>query len=346
MNHARLCNVTPMLLAVLMLCLPAVTGLAQKQSAPDPVADLGPFRDQAIQTVVEAFQSDRAEFRAHALEAIQHAPDRALPLVHLGLNDESAGVRFMSVYLIGKLEMETLLPAAKDLIRDPRPDVQSAVIYAFTKCGKKNDKLVSKLAEFVQHASPGVRANTVMLMGELGDDTAVPMLRRAGIRPSGDMHPPIRWALLRVQAAEALAKLGDARGLDSVRSAAYSGFDEVRILSVQTIGKLGDQSFWANLNNFLVENPIEFRLAAAEALARLGRERGGMMTVMGESATHELATVRSQAALALGRYDRDLARGYLVQLLNDPDPMVQLSAAAAVLEATTGEKFAQLGMQR
>lgn len=344
MNHARLCNVTPMLLAVLMLCMPALVN-AEKLPAPNPVADLQPYRDQAIKAVVEAFQSDRAEFRAHALEAIQYAPDRALPLVHLGLNDESAGVRFMSVYLIGKLEMNAMLPAVKDLIHDPRPDVQAAVIYAFTKCGKKNDRLISRLANLIFHESPGVRANTVMLMGDLNDDTAMPMLRRAGVKPSGDMNPPIRWALLRLQAAEALAKLGDSRGLDSVRSSAYSGFDEVRILAVQTLGKLGDQSFWANLNNFLVENPVEFRLAAAEALARLGRERGGMMTVMGESATHELATVRSQAALALGRYDRDLARGYLVQLLDDPDPMVRLSAAAGVLEATAGEKVAQLGMK-
>ncbi len=324
-------------LLVLAVSLPwALSSAAQQAPQPAPVSDLLPYRNDAVDIVLESFNGDRAELRANALEAIQWAPDRALPLIHLGMQDESPGVRFLSLYLIGKLEMRDVVAAAKPLINDPRPDVRAAVVFAFAKCGMKDERLMNLLPTFVFHDSPQVRSNAVFLLGELGDDTAVPMLRRAGLKPEGDMNPSIRWAILRVQAAEALAKLGDPRGVDSVRSAAYSGFDEVRIVAVQTIGRIGDDAFWANLNNFLVENPVEFRLAAAEALARLGRERGGMMTVMAESATHDLPTVRAQAALALGRYDRDLARGHVVRLLDDADPAVRLAAAAAVLEATAG----------
>ncbi len=299
------------------------------------VATLRVHRAAALKIVLDATRSDDPLMRANALEAIQHAPDHALPVVTLALEDPEPGVKFAALYTIGELRLNALVHAAKPLIRrSEQPHVRAAVIYAAARCGVASDALMSEMAGFLQHEDPRVRANAAMLLGRLNNDTAVPLLRRAGLKPVGDMHPGIQWTLLRVQTAEALARLGDARAIDSIRSAAYSQFDEVRILAVLTLGRLGDDSFWPNMNNFLIEDPIEFRLAAAEGLARLGRHRGGMVQVMVEGATHALPTVRAQACFAMAQHDHPWTRAQLAHLLDDEDPTVQLAAAAAVLDVT------------
>lgn len=296
-------------------------------------ADLSAHRAAAVKVVLDAARSERAELRAQAIEAIQYAPDRALPMVQLALGDEHPAVRFSALYVMGKLKLDSLATAVRPLYQRDQPAyVRAGVVYAATRCGFAKPELIGQMGEFLFDDDPSVRANAALLLGEMGNDTAITMLRQASLMPKGDKHAPIYWALLRVQTAEALAKLGDPRGLDAVRSAAYSGFDEVRILAVQTAGRLKDESFWGNLNNFLIENPVEFRLAAAEALARLGHERG--LGVMLKSASHKLDTVRAQAAFALGQSHRPEARAALVKLLNDPSASVRLAAAAAVLEAT------------
>ncbi len=307
--------------------------------AATPLARLDAYRDDAMEIVRWSASRPDAQLRAHALEAVQHAPDLALPLVTLGLSDESPVVRFHALYTAGKLRLAALTNIFGEAFRDddPRPSrdhVRSAVIFAAARCGVADDRTMSEMANLLQHPDPRVRANAAMLTGDLGNDTAIPLIKFATFRPKGDMSPGIAWQLLAVQAAEAKAKLGDPDGLAELRRSAYSNFDEVRIISVQALGRLGDDAFWTNFNNFLVENPVEFRLAAAESLARLDRDRGGMLTVMAEAANHPLATVRAQSAFALGQYNNDLARGYLARLLKDADPSVRISAAAAVLEAT------------
>ena len=322
----------PSAVLVLLLAFLSPSVVAQ-QGAQAPAIDLFDSRDRAVQTVIEASRSDRAEFRAQAIEAAQHIPDRARPMVQLALEDENPAVRFAALYVMGKLEFKGLERAVQPLWNQDQPAyIRAAVVYAADRCGFARDELVSQMASFLEDPDPSVRANAAFLLGEMGNDGAIAMLRQAARQPAGDKHPPIRWQILKIQVAEALAKLGDARGIDAIRAGAYSGYDEVRILSAQIAGRQGDQNFWGNLNNFLIEDPIEFRLAAAESLTRLGRPQG--LGVLLEGASYDLATVRAQAAFGLGQSSHALAKQALVQLLDDPAASVRLAAAAAVLEAT------------
>ncbi|MEM1097207.1 MAG: HEAT repeat domain-containing protein [Planctomycetota bacterium] len=318
------------------------TSAAAPILAAEPVADLGVYRDDAVEVVRDASRSEDAQLRTHALAAVEHAPDLALPLVTLGLTDDSVPVRFAALRTAGQLRLaaltgmfgEAFRPAEKN---SPAADhIRAAMVFAAYRCGVANDQLISQMAVVLQSPNPQVRANAAMLLGDMGDNSAIPLLRMAVHRPAGDKHAGAPWRLLRTQVAEAQAKLGDVNGLNELRQSLYSSDFEVRITAVKALGGLGDDAFWSNLNNFLIENPVEFRLAAAEGLARLGRDRGGMLTVMAEAANHPKWTVRAQSAFALGPYDNDLARGYLVRLLKDPSPQVRISAAAAILEATAG----------
>ena len=121
------------------------------------------------------------------------------------------------------------------------------------------------------------------------------------------------------------------------------------MLAVLTLGRLGDGGMQGNLVTMLARPEVELRLAAAEALARLGSTEG--LPVMLEAvrrADDGSVAVRAQAAVALGQALRAgpsgdapealqglllEARQKLVALLDDPDPTVRVAAAAAVLEA-------------
>lgn len=347
----------PLLLALTLCLAPALTAptpaMAQRE-VPLPQAPPNPDA-RAVEVVLEASRSTRAEMRANAVEAVQHAPERALPLVQAALEDENAGVRFAALYVVGRLQMHALAPAVRAQLErgdEPNASVRAALVFAAARLGIADDATVSKMAIYLFDPDPRVRSNAALLVGELGQPEAALMLRHASARPQGDRNPQIEWALLRLQVAEAIAKIGDAApdplsvapelveetsglGLRAVRAATYSTFDEVRVLAVLALGRLRDESFWGNLNNFLNPSeaqPIEFKLAAAKALADLGRADRGLFVAL-PAARHPLSTVRAQAAFALGSAGSREAKSTLAALLNDPEQPVRLAAAAAWLEA-------------
>ncbi len=351
----------PRLLLTAALCLlPAFAApalAAAQKEVPLAAAPADPDA-RAVEVVLQASRSDRAEMRANAVEAIQHSADRALPLVQAALDDENAGVRFAALYVVGRQKMDALAPVVRDALArgdEPNASVRAALIFAGSRLGVADDATLSGMSRYLFDDDPRVRANAVLLMGELGQPQAALMLRHASARPEGDRHPQIEWALLRLQVAEAMAKLGDAPpdpgavapevaadnagiGLRAVRAATYSNFDEVRVLAVQAVGRLHDESFWGNLNNFLDPDeaqPIEFKLAAAKSLGDLGRGDRGRFVVL-PAAQHAMGTVRAQAAFALAGVPGPDARSALASLMNDPEEPVRLAAAAAWLEAGAG----------
>ena len=170
-----------------------------------------------------------------------------------------------------------------------------------------------------------------MLMGLTQDPAVVPVLVDAANDPM-PRSDPLERAIVRIQIAEALLNLGREESLEAIRGAAYSKDDEVRVLAVLMIGRAGDRAMKGNLINFLSRNPVELRLAAADALARIGSDEG--LSVMLECAEHPSATVRMQAAFALGQLPAQASGAdKLSGLLEDAEPAVRLSAAASILDA-------------
>jgi len=81
--------------------------------------------------------------------------------------------------------------------------------------------------------------------------------------------------------------------------------------------------------------PIELQLAAAEALARMGRPMGIEKVL--EATNSETHTVRSQAAMALGYFREPRAVAALVRLLDDTSSQVRVAAAAGIMAQTRGK---------
>lgn len=283
---------------------------------------------QATDQVLVSVRSASPFLRANAIEAIQAVPRRSVPVIQLAFDDPHPVVRFSALTLMGRLKIRALAPAARRFLNDPSKSVQGAAMFALHQCGDESGD-ITPLAGMLASQNPSLRGNAAMLLGYLGDPSAVLMLKDLARVPMPRVSA-VQESIVRIQVAEALVRLGDTQALNALRAGAYSQFDEVRVLAVSMMGELGDQRMEKAFATMLIQPPIELQIAAAGALARFGRHEG--FAVVMEATFSSMTTVRAQATLTLEYFHRHAqARTALEQLLDDPEEQVRLAAAAAIL---------------
>ena len=288
---------------------------------------------QAESEIFNCAQSEDPFVRANAVETGQWIPDRVAELVHMGLRDQHEAVRFSAAVLVGRLKLEGMVASVKELGGDASVSVRAAILYALQRCDEPVD--LSPMATILFQSDPTVRGNAAMLLGQLGDPSAIPMLSSAAKSPLPHVVTSEQEAVVRIQIAEAIVNLGDESAIEVVRAQAYAQSEEVRIMAVRMLGRLRDRRFERALVAMLDQNPIERRLAAAESLVRLGNTIG-LEQILAGCRIH-LPTVRAQAALALGLFTSDRAVEARMRMLQDPSQQVRLAAAAAIFQASQSE---------
>jgi HEAT repeat protein len=302
----------------------------------DPVR-VSALRERALGLLVETSGGASPQLRANSLEAMSSTPVRLEPLLSAALRDENAGVRSTAAVLVGRLKLANLAPAVGPLMTDSSPFVRASAIFAMVKNGYEVDP--TPLGMFLlQDPSARVRAHTAFLLGELGDPSALPMLKEA-VRTGVPRAPSAEVRLMNVQIAEAMVKLGDEGQLESIRAALYPSRPEeleATALAVTVIGHLRDRgsidelvyltAAWDEQRNYM---PAEVRLAAAGSLAKLGLRRGSFLA--DEYAGHAIPALRAQAAHVYGEIGDPANLGQLEKMMEDSDGLVRVSAAAAVV---------------
>ena len=322
----RWLRLMPCLVAALFCVSCAAVDSPRRGAAERQVQAQAKVQRRAVEQVHAAFASNDPFLRANAIEAATFAPDLAAVLVAAGLRDEAPVVRFTALVVLGKLELKDQAPGARVLLADGNESVRAAAIFALDQCGREVD--LSPLAGLLASADPGTRANVAMLLGMAGDPSAIALLKDSAKTPLTESDAQ-RAALVRLQIAEAVVKLGDSESLDALEAAAFSQFIEVRIMAVSTLGRLGDRQMRTAFRGLLATPPIELQVAAAEALTLMGEPDG--LAVVLSAAGSSAATVRARAAIALGRFPQRQAGDKLARLLADGAALVRISAAAAIL---------------
>ncbi len=294
------------------------------------------LRERALSILESAAAGDEAVLRANALEGLEIVPSRALPLVRRGLQDENEGVRTVAAMVAGRAGLDRLVPELRTRGDDPSAFVRAAVIYGLRANGAEADP--TPLSTMLLGSdSPRVRAHAAFVLGELGQRSALPMLRQ-GAAASMERAEAAEVRVMRLQIAEAMVKLGDDEPMQGIRAALYPSRPEdleLTALAVQIIGSLDDRASAGQLiyltafrdgSRFL---PPEVRLAVAQALARMGRTEGDFLAT--EYAGHPSAAVREQAAHVYAWTLEPDGIGPLVAMLEDPAGQVRVAAAAGVL---------------
>jgi HEAT repeat protein len=296
------------------------------------------LRQTAIDLLERAAESDNAQVRANALEAMQVVPAVVGPHAARGLVDENRGVRFVAAMTIGDLQLDHLAHLLEPLLRDESESVQAAAIFGLHRCGQPVD--LNSLASMIVSDDPEVRGNAAMVLGKLGNPTAVPVIRMS-VGRGMDLVSEARVKMVDLQVAEALVNLGETQEIEVIRAALFAPPEqgELTALAAMMCGRLRDQRAVPNLVRLALQTgpsrqPAEVRMAAVWALAHIDPPQAPIEVPL-EYVADPLFQLRTQAALTLGEIGDPAALPQLATLLDDDSPLVQVAAAGGILRIET-----------
>lgn len=319
-------------------------GEIARLAEPEPVSPLrlSSLRERALGTLEAAARDADPQVRSNAMEFALLAPRRMSDALGQALSDPNPAVRTSALVTVGRAGLDEHVDRAAPLADDPSPFVRAAAVFALAKLGRGSESGMASLSEILfNDPSPQARAHVAFLLGELGQPGAADMLRDAASEPV-TRATPAQAALLRLQIAEAMVKLGQENELPAIRAALYAARPEdleASALAVQILGQLRDRGstdylVWMTGQKDERGNPLpaEVRLSIAAALAKIGMARGDF--IADEFVDNQAPAIRAQAADVYGHTaaPRNLAK--LERLLDDPSPVVRVYAAAAVLRTT------------
>ena len=306
-------------------------------SFPRPVPmPLDPALDARAMDEVRAALADGSDEvrRAHGLEAVQSGRlADAARYVLPGLDDPSPRVRKVAALVAGQLRVRAAMPRLVAMA-DPASipgglavagtDVAQerlAVIYALHRLG--DVRYSHEFEAATTDPRVGVRRDAAFMLGRIGNPSAVPilfeMLRR-------DRDPNVR-----LEAAEALWRLGDEHGQDVLVETLVSRYASDRLIALLALAGPRDQRVNGHVESELTDDYPEVRLVAARAAGELG-SMDGYGVALKQGLVSQDPRQRALAAFAFAGIGRDDCQPYLARLLSDPVADVRMAAAAAVLE--------------
>jgi HEAT repeat protein len=329
---------------ILCGCNPDVTG---KQSVDDPTTDN--LNVQATRIIKQALASSNPQVRVKAIEmaaaisisrsrnSFGFAQDRFMPEVRRLLKDEFVPVRFGAAVAVGDTGYSPAKSDVTQLLKDQDHNVRLAAAYAISKL------IPGAPAEQFRTAMSGtnqqVRANAAFLLGKIGDKSALPLLYEAIKDESSDDR-------VRLNSVESIARLGDERIYEKIWTLLISAYADDRVFGVRAMCALGNTQARDDLVRMLKDDLPEVRLVAAEQLGMLGDTTGEKIVL--DALTRDVAAATDQegraristlAALAIGQIRTPALKKFLPELLKNEYEFVRLAAAKAVFQCSSRENI-------
>ena len=317
-----------------------------------PVPPVEPARAciDAKTVLRQAMDSEEPATRSHAIEALaQTMGAQSGPEFVQSLSDSSVGVQFAAAMAIGDtryaLGKEPLLKMAGDPTLDK--NVMTAVIYALYRLG--DDQYANRLGQLLFYPTDKwVRANSAMVMGRMGDRSAVGPLKS---EYDDEQDPTVK-----IQLAEALALLQEQREAAHLEAYVNSPYLDERMIAIPALAKARPFQSRQLLTNLVdsSQQPLLVRIQAAGALAKNGivsedsynlciqtvKDPQGVLEKSQEWRNDQtpamqamtIRSIQSLAAMSLGQMKQSRAVDVLHPLLDNPDGAVRAAAAMSILK--------------
>ncbi|MCH2153770.1 MAG: HEAT repeat domain-containing protein [Phycisphaerales bacterium] len=317
---------------------PAGLVLSKKAAQQIPVQNVD-LKNAAIDVLKQASIADDPLQRANAIEGLQPTTEPLREAVLRGLVDQNEGVRFVATLSIGTNNLCGISHLVNPLLEDPSGSVRAAAIGTLALCGKDID--LNPLAGFIFGDDATERANAALVLAELGNPSAIPLIR-SGMGRDFKAYDPSRSRTIDLLMAESVVQLGDRTELEAIRAAMFAPpeHSELTALACQMLARLGDQVAAPNMLDLAAgDGPRqagpELRLVAAASLAELAPDQVPVEMVL-EYLSAEDPGVRIQVANTLKGLSDPRFEPQLAILLRDQDPYVQIATAAAILKMGEG----------
>jgi HEAT repeat protein len=305
----------------------------------DSQPDLSRYEKQAVEIVRMGLMDRDAFIRTHSIEVVSSTNTTQLMPIVLKLTKSSAvPVRFAAAMAIGDTGYTAGRYTLKEMLQDEDENVRIAAGYSLMKLGDGNyhDKLLAALAS----KDPTVQANAALLIGKSGYKPAIETFYEV-------INNPKTSDMVRIQAVESIAMLGDEKIYTHLWTMLISKFADDRIMGIRAMGALGTkdardsimkQLYHTDENTKNLGNEdIDVRLCAAEQLGRLGSNAGEEEVLDYFSRIprplNKLPSNRTNqlAIMAIGRINSSGLNRYLPKLLSNPNKDLRLVTAQSLL---------------
>ena len=287
-------------------------------------------------TLLTMLAEDDPLLRVHILESLALLSDRnVIPAIRGSLKDPIPAVRFAAAVAVG----DVIDPASRDilqqLIRDPNPSVQLAAGYALEKLGDR--RFAHWYDNILFSRDTKLAGQACMLIGKLGRTT---VRKDSGAKLWRVLTQPDQSPAVQLQAAEALARLGDRKILKRLLVFASSLYADDKLLAIVGLRHIGGRDVFAQMTVLADDPQIEVRLSAIRALGNLAEDK--QVRFVRNSLKYKdpdgesLATqrVRGLAVLALGSVGTDKDVRLLYNLMADTarNKYLRIAAARAAID--------------
>jgi HEAT repeat protein len=294
---------------------PPPAGPARRDVPIDPA-----LRQAARQELLGAAKASSPLLRAHAIEGMRDAlgPEADAAIVK-ALSDDAPLVRFAASLAAGELRLKDAHNELLVLSDDADPSVRVGAKFALHRIGDTRQS--HDLEATAKDPQARVRGDTPLVLGLLGEPSGVKLL----MPMLSDLVPAVR-----LQAAEALWRLGSQNGLEALISASISKFPDDQMIALLALAGPKDRRVLGHVEGALTNEYEEVSLVAARAAGMLGSDAGYGVALKGVGSSDPRQ--RMLAALALGAIGRSDAQPDLARLLKDSDADVRIAAATAILQ--------------
>ncbi len=262
--------------------------------------------------------------RGRVAEIFGISKDRsAVPVLLDALKGEYFTVRARAALALGNIADESTIPDLLLLLKDKEPEVRIAACTALGKFSDPStfDEITNVLLDDVMIE---VRQSAARALGDTKHPAAIPFLMEA-LRDSF-------WWFEREQAAKELLASIENMGIGVVEPLIEALGDKegtVRKFAATILGNLGDIRAMEELGMRLYDLHHEVSKAAAEALTKFGARS---VDILLEALNHPEAGIRECAISALGKIQDVRIALVLIEMLRDPDRIVQKQAMQSLEE--------------
>ena len=278
----------------------------------------------ARQELTSAASAEDPVLRESAMIMVRGLGDSvARDIILKGLEDPQRVVRFQAALAAGEQRLAEARPLLESMVSTDDLHLRVAVIYAMHRLGITDH--THELEKTAVHPEPGVRADTAMILGLLGEKSAIRSDRSILRVLARDSEP-----LVRQRAWEAIWRLGDDSTVDELVGLSMSRFADDQVLAIQALAGPRNGSVREVVRNCLTADHVETSLVAARAMGQLGSDDGYGVALKGAKSGE--GRQRFLAALAFGAIGRSDAQPTLRKLMNDRDRRVKVAAATGLLE--------------
>lgn len=317
----------------------------------------------AVPALLEAMKTKDLLFRFTILEAFGQL-DVAVPVDRLLTFKDDKLLRKALLDCLGRVGDASAVPFLLQCLNDDMKNVREAAVLALSRLSGQaqevmdnvqqvaasSDNLTEAVSELLQSSTLMVRRAAIDMLGRLGDCRSVRQLLELVADP--ELQEEVVGSLVALGRAD-IQSLIDVWDKVDTRSRAYLAYvfgvsqsdkalsqllegsadsdDDLRQMSIQALGKVGDETVIDCLTSALSDPTTDVCEAALQSLLLLGeRYQVKVIATLSPLLEHEEEQIRMYAVTVLGRLDGKDTEEHLAFAIKDESANVRSAAIRAV----------------